>query len=310
MQKIVTIGGGTGHFQLLRGLKNYDCEISAVVSMSDNGGSTGKLMDEYGILPPGDIRQCLIALADNEKGRQLREIFNYRFKKGEGLNGHNLGNLILTALTDLYGDVGSFKEACKMLDVEGKVIPVTIDKVKLFGKLEGGEILEGQTEVSYPSSGKIENIFHDPKGYICKEAKEAILEADKIVICPGDLYGSILPNFVIDGVREALQESKAKKIYVCNLVTKQGNFNFKASDFVGEIEKYSGVEMDNIILNKSDISEEVKKKYLLEKSNIVEDDLIDDARVVRGNFVEVYPSESKTLLRHNPKNIAREIIGL
>ncbi len=310
MQKIVTIGGGTGHFQLLRGLKNYDCDITAVVSMSDDGGSTGKLRDEYGILPPGDVRQCLIALADEKKGRQLREIFNYRFKKGEGLNGHSLGNLILTALTDMYGDVGGVKSAGDILGVSGKVLPVTIDKVKLFGELDDGTALEGQTEVSYPSSGKIKKIFHVPEGYMNKEVKEAIMGADKIVICPGDLYGSILPNFIINGVGEALQESNAKKIYVCNLVTKQGNFDFKASDFVSEIEKYSGVKMDRVILHSGDISEEIKNKYLLENSKIVEDDLEEDEKTVRGNFVEAYPSESKTLLRHNPKNISREIIGL
>jgi uncharacterized cofD-like protein len=312
MQKIVTIGGGAGQFQILRGLKHYDCDITAIVTMCDDGGlSTKRLRDEHGVLPPGDVRQCLIALADDERAKLLRKVFGYRFSKGTGLSGHNLGNLIITALSEMYGDVEGIKEAEKLLGIRGKVLPVTIDKVKLYGEMENGEILEGQAKISYPEENlKIKNIFYQPEAFLYREVKEAIKEADKIVVCPGDFYGSILSNFVVKGMAEALKESKAKKIYVCNLVTKQGTFGFKASNFVKEIEKYSGIKIDKIIINGEDVDKAVKEKYLAENSVIVEDDLGNDTRIIRGNFVGVYPSEEKTILRHIPEKIAREIIGI
>ncbi len=312
MQKIVTIGGGAGQFQILRGLKNYECEITAVVTMCDDGGkSTARLRDEYGVLPPGDVRQCLIALADDEKAKLLRQIFGYRFSKGTGLNGHSLGNLIITALSEIYGDVGGIKEAEQLLGIRGKVLPVTIDKVKLWGELESGEILEGQKNISYPESkSRFKKIFYKPEAFLYREVKEAIKEADKIVICPGDFYGSILSNFAVNGMGEVLKQSKAKKIYVCNLVTKKGTFGFKASDFVKEVEKYSGIKVDYVIINNKEVEKEVKEKYLAENSVIVEDNLGDDIRVVRGDFVGVYPSEEKTILRHIPEKIAREIVGI
>ncbi|MCX8159055.1 MAG: YvcK family protein [Candidatus Pacearchaeota archaeon] len=308
MQKIVTIGGGTGHFQILRGLKNYECDITSIVNVSDDGGSSGRLQDEYGILPPGDARQCMVALADDNEAKLLRDLFSFRLK-----DGHNLGNLIITALASISGSSAqAIKEAGKLLRIKGKVLPVSTDEVVLHAETGDGMFLQGQTEISYPrdKNTKIKEIFHVPEAYLYKEAGDAIRNADKIVICPGELYGSILSNFIVKGMREALQESKATIIYVCNLFTKEGTYNFKASDFVREIEKYSGVEIDYIIVNVGKPSQDVLQKYLGENSQLVEDDLGDDERVVRGNYVSEYPSMERTILRHVPEKIAREIISL
>ncbi len=311
MQKIVTIGGGTGHFQVLRGLKNYECLITAVVSVADDGAqggtSSGRLRDEYGVLPPGDARQCLIALADEHEGKVLRELFKFRFN-----DDHNLGNLIITALTKIMGsDVQGLKEAAKLLKIAGNVIPVSTDNVLLCAETMEGQTIKTQWTVSYPGEGiHIKRIFFNQDAFLFKEAAEALNNADKIVICPGDLYGSILPNFLVKGIKEALQKSNAIKIYVCNLVTKQGNENFKASDFVREVESYSGIKLDKIILNTDKPSQAVLDKYFSEKSRIVEDDLSNDSRVVRGDFAAAYPSEPKTILRHVPEKIARAIISL
>jgi len=308
MQKIVTIGGGTGHFQVLRGLKNYECEITAIVNVSDDGGSSGRLQDEYGILPPGDARQCIVALADDNESKLLRDLFSFRLK-----DGHNLGNLIITALSSISGSSAqAIKDAGKLLRIKGRVLPVSTDEVVLHAETEDGKFLQGQTEVSYPKNKdtKIKRIFHVPEAYIYKEAGDAIRNADKIVICPGELYGSILPNFIVKGMREALQESKATIIYICNLFTKEGNYGFKASDFVREIEKYAGINLDYIIINVGKPSPSVLLKYLGENSSLVEDDLGSDERVVRGDYVAEYPSMEKTLLRHVPEKIAREIISL
>jgi uncharacterized cofD-like protein len=306
MQKIVTIGGGTGQFQILKGLRNYDCEITAISNMSDDGGSSGKLRDEYGILPPGDIKQCMVALAEDSF---LRELFNYRFDKGDR---HNLGNLILTALISNYKDpVRAIKEVCKHLGVKGKVLPVTTDKVVLCAKTKNGDVLRGESNLdSFSDTDSIKEVFYEPEPFLYKETGKSIREADKIIICSGDLYRSIIPNLMIKGMSEALKDSSAMKIYVCNLFTKRGTYNFKASDFVREIEKYSGIIIDKIILNIQIPSEEVRKKYLEEDSIFVENDLEDDERIVKGDYVDEYPQERKTLFRHIPEKIAREIISL
>lgn len=306
MQKIVTIGGGTGQFQILRGLRTCDCEIIAISNMSDDGGSSGKLRDEYGILPPGDIRQCMVALANDHF---LRDLFNYRFDKGDK---HNLGNLILTALTDIYKNpVIAIKKACEHLGVKGKVLPVTTDKVTLCAKTKKGDILKGESNldlISYDDS--IKEVFYEPEPFMYKETGKAIREADKIVICSGDLYRSIIPNLVVNGISEALKNSSAMKIYVCNLFTKKGTLDFKASDFVREIERYSKISLDKIVINTKVPSDELREKYLLENSVFLENDLGDDKRIIKGDYVKEYPSERKTLFRHIPKKIAREIISL
>lgn len=303
MQKIVTIGGGTGHYQTLRGLKSCDCDLTAIVNVADNGGHSGELRDEYGVLPPGDSRQCLLALAD--EGSEARDLFEYRFENGE-----SLGNLNITVLEKKHGRAEGIKRAAKLLKTVGKVVYVSLDDFHIFAKLENGEVLEGQNEVSYSDSGsKIIGLYAKPKPFVYREAADSIRQANKIVICPGDLYGSIIPNFLVEGLTDAIKESKARLIYACNIVTKQGTYGYKASDFVNEIERYLRATLDAIIVNTKKPSEETLRMYLDEKSEIVEDNLGDDARVVRAALAEEYPSKINTIFRHNPKELARIIMN-
>ena len=307
MEKIVTIGGGTGQFQILKGLRDCECEITAITNVSDNGGSSGKLIDEYGILPPGDIRQCLVALANKGDEKILRDLFNYRLK-----DGHSMGNLIITALADISGSfISGVKETGKLLNITGRVLPVSSNKFKIYAETTDGKILNGEEEVSYSQENSgITRLFAKEKVFLLKDAGEAIRNADKIVICAGDLYGSILPNFLVEGIIKALQESPAKKIYVCNLFTKKNTERFKASDFIKEVEKYSQIKLDKIIVNSQKPSSEVSQKYLEEESSFVKDDLEKDPRIIRGDYVAEYPFERKTILRHVSEKIAQAIMKI
>lgn len=307
MQKILTIGGGTGHFQILRGLKNYECDLTAIVNMTDNGGSSGKLRDEYGILPPGDARQCIIGLADDSESKIIREMFSFRFK-----DGHNLGNLMITALANITGSYAqAIKEAGKILNIKGKVLPVTIDDVVLCAETFSGKKLFGESEITnLKEKDSIKQICNQPEAFLYKEVREEIRKADKIVICPGEFYGSIIPNFIVKGMPEALRESRAKLIYICNLFTKGATYNFKASDFVKEIEKYSNSKINKIIINTKIPEKEVLDKYLGENLELVENDLKNDKRAINGDYVAIYPSVEKTILRHVPEKIAREIMAV
>src|SRR3990167_1058978 len=214
MKKVVVIGGGTGVFTVLSGLKEYEYELSAIVTMADDGGSTGILREEFGILPPGDIRRALVALSTSDN-KILSDLFNYRFKEGAGLRGHNFGNLLLTALERITGSFSSaIAEAGKILSVEGTVIPVTLEKSRLMAELENGKIIKGEMNIDIPSHDghlKIKRVWLEPNANLNAEAKRALLEADAIVLGPGDLYTSLMPNLLIKGFREALRASKAKK---------------------------------------------------------------------------------------------------
>jgi len=309
--KIICIGGGTGTFTLLNGLKNYTDNLVALVSMADDGGSSGKLRDEYGILPPGDIRRCLIALSDDEKAKILRELFEVRFDK---IGNHNFGNLFLLALEKLTGSSAlAIKEAEKILNVKGRVIPISVDNTRVSAELESGEVINGQTNVSYNSTSKIKNLFLKPEAFIYIDARkelESLTEKDKIVICPGDLYGSIIPNFLIKGVKEAVANSKARKIYVCNLVTKQGTHGFKASNFVNEIERYLGCKLDVVICNTKQPSGRVVDKYKGEDSYFVEPDLDRPGVIKEALLVEKEGGEDWILARHDAQKTARLIMGL
>jgi len=311
MKKVVTIGGGTGHYTLLRGLKNYDVDLTAIVSIVDNGGSSGELRVEFGILPPGDIRNCLLALADDIKLKDLMDLFEYRFNSDGNLANHNLGNLILTALMQKHKDIGkAIKSASNILNISGKVIPVSLDNTDVYAETLSGKKLEGQVQVSYPEKEeKITKIWLNPQAYIYKEAAEAIRNADLIVISPGDLYGSILPNLIVRGVKEALQDSKAKIVYVCNLVTKQGTQNFKASDFKEEIEKHLNKKIDFVICNTKMPTQQIVDKYREQESSFVEPDLSGE-NIIKEDLLEELEINNLITARHNPEKTAKLIMGL
>src|SRR3989344_297873 len=242
----VVMGGGTGTFTVLSALKAYDVQLSAIVSMADDGGSTGILRDQYGVLPPGDVRRALVALS--EASVELRELFNYRFSSGD-FAGHSFGNLFLSTLEKIQGNFGSaVEEASRILNVKGNVIPVTLGNVRLYARLQDGTTLSGETNIDIPKRGRsrapIDTVWLRPKAKINPHAEKAIMDADVVVIGPGDIYTSIIPNLLVSGVPKALQQSKARKVYVCNLMTKFGETqNFTAMNFLDAIERYLGKDI-------------------------------------------------------------------
>lgn len=310
MQKIVVIGGGTGSYTVLRGLKRYNIGLTAVVSMMDSGGSTGKLRDEFGFLPPGDVRRCLIALSPETSG--LRKLFEYRFSKGVGLNGHNLGNLFLTALRDITGkEEEAIQEAARILNIKGRVLPVTTTNCQVGAILENGQVVVGETNIDIPRhdpSLRVKKLLLVPKPKAYHETVKAILSADKIVLGPGDLYSSVIPNLLVPGITSAIKKSKAKKVYVCNIMTKHGETTgFKASDFVHEVEKYLGKGViDYVICNNKKPSEHLLKDYEKEKAEFVEPDLDNKKlKVIKTNLLD-----DIHLARHNPDKLAKAIMSI
>ncbi|MBI5208777.1 MAG: YvcK family protein [Elusimicrobia bacterium] len=315
MKKIVTIGGGTGHYALLRGLKNYDVDLTAIVSVFDDGGSTGKLRTEFGMLAPGDIRNCLVALSHEADIMELAALFEYRYD--ESLESHNLGNLILKALQDIKGDMaGAIKAAAKILRIKGRVLPVSVDPSHLRARTDSGRLLRSQVEVSYPDhpDGKerITEVWLEPKAHIHGASAMAVREADLIVICPGCLYGSVVPNFLVAGMAEALKKSAARKAYVCNLVTKQGTYGFAVKDFVREIARFSGVQPDAVIFNTLRPSQDVVDKYNSEVSGFVEPDIsgLEDGVARGAELLKEHDLGGKRVVRHDPERLARMVMDL
>lgn len=287
-QKIVTIGGGTGSYTVLSGLKNLpDVSVSALVSMADDGGSTGVLRDELGVLPPGDVRQCLVALSEHSK--MVRELMNYRFKNG-GLSGHNFGNIFLAALEKVTGDfVKGVEIASEILKAKGKVIPTTSNKATLSISLSNGKLIEGENKINHSHLQKfgIEKIFYKNNVELNNNAKKAILEADYIIIGPGNYYCSIIPNLIVHNFKDAICKSKAKIIFPINLTNKQGHtMHWKVSDYVENIEKYLGKKVDIILVNNEPPSKKQIKHYKLEEGDgvLVLNDL-EDSRIIEESLL-------------------------
>ncbi len=300
---VTTFGGGTGSFHLLLALKRLkDVKINAVVSVIDNGGSTGVLRTLYGIIPPGDIRNCLVALSEDTA--IWNKLFNYRFDKK--LNSHSLGNLILTALTKIYG---SFEEglyaAHKILRIgEHKVMPVTLNDTHLCVEFENGKVLKGEVEIrTYMCknrSEKIKKFFLESPTQIYPnpEVIAAIRESDFIIFGPGSLYTSILPNFLVPYVSKFINESKAKKIFISNIMTEPGETSgFSVEDCVRVIERYAN--LDYIVINSSKPSEEILKKYQKENQELMITKTNDD----RYFFVDLL--NERDILRHDPVKLSR-----
>jgi len=265
MKKIVVIGGGTGSFTILSGLKNFPFELTSIVSMMDSGGSTGILRDEFGILPPGDVRQCLVALSDSPL---MRKLFEYRFNKGKTLNGHSMGNLLLTALKDILGSEDeAILRASEILRIKGRVLPVTMDNCHLCAELKNGKIVIGEAKIG---KNKINKIFLTKKAKVFLPTKKAILNADYIILGPGDFYTSILPNLLVKGVTNSIKKSKAKTIFVCNIMTKGETKNFTANDYVEELLKYLKINPDYVLMNNKKPNNNIIQRYKKEGSEFVE----------------------------------------
>ena len=314
--KIVVIGGGTGIHSLLRGLKKYTNDIVAVVTMMDSGGSSGRLRDEFGHLPPGDIRQALVALSPSDRSSLvLRQLFNYRFSKGGGLEGHSFGNIFITGLTEVTGGIDkAIEEAGKILGIRGKVLPVTLSNSNLVARLVNGKEIMGEKNIDIRKENpdiKIDYIYLDPQAYAHKPVLEEIESADVIVLGPGDLYTSVLPNLLVDGVVEAINFSRAKKVYICNLMTKHGESDgFSASDFVKEVRNYLDEgELDYVVVNFGVLPEKIVQRYSKEKAYPVEVNTEDVKKLAKNVFAKPIASVS-TLLRHDSGKIARIIVDI
>jgi uncharacterized cofD-like protein len=313
---IVVIGGGTGIHSLLRGLKKYTNDITAIVSMMDSGGSSGRLRDEFGQLPPGDSRQALVALTPDDRASLiLRQLFNYRFDKGKGLEGHSFGNLFLTALTEITGDADkAISQAGSILGIKGRVIPVTLTSSHLVARLEDSSEIVGETNIDTRKEKldvPIDYVYLEPKAYANSRALEAIEKAGVIVVGPGDLYTSLIPNLLVDGIKEAIKDSKANKIYICNLMTKRGESDaFKASDFIKEICNYLECgSLDYVIANKSVFPEKILNRYEKEKAYPVEINLKECEKLAKNIIVKDLAFQG-TLIRHDEDKLAEVIINL
>jgi uncharacterized cofD-like protein len=309
------IGGGTGIYHVLTGLRRHTAHITAIVSMSDNGGSSGRLRDEFGYLPPGDVRRSLVALASDEEALLLRRLFEYRFERGQGLNGHTFGNLLLTALTDILGrEDQAIDAAGHLLHICGRVLPVTLTDTTLCARLSDGHVIRGETDIDIRKghhNAAIEDVYLDPPATANPEAIAAIEEADLIIMGPGDLYTSIIPNLLVQGVADAIRRSPGKRVYVCNVMTKHGETDgFAASDFIREINRYLGDEsaLDCAILNYHEsLPRDLYKRYKQEGSEPVAIDL--------GRCYELVPqlairplTVTGALVRHDPERLAETLL--
>jgi uncharacterized cofD-like protein len=322
-KRIVCIGGGTGTFVTLKGLKAYNQHLSAIVSMSDSGGSNKRIRDEFGLLPTSDLRQCLVALSDENGGVGiLRKLFMYRFEKGEGISGMTFGNLFMAALTDIMGSQkDAFEQTSKILRIKGSVIPVSYTDTNLVATYEDGSVEQEEHFIDEPRHDgtlKITNISLKPEAVANPKAIEEILKADLIILGPGDLFTSILPNLIIKDIKDALHATKGKIVYVLNLMTKYGQtYNFSALDHLKSFEQYIGPCIDNVIVNTSPIPTYALEVYAKYKEYPVVDDLENQQtyRIIRSDLISNHIIEKsntdtlvRSLIRHDSDKLASVLI--
>lgn len=321
MKKITVLGGGTGTYVVLSGLKKHKLELAAIVSMMDSGGSTGRLRDQLGVLPPGDLRQCLVALS--EAPELWRKLFLYRFTNGD-LKGHNFGNIFLSALEKVSDNYHTVIETANyVLQTKGEVIPVTTEKTHLKVQYENGTVLKGEGVIDEdnPERSRIEKAYLEPEVTANEDATKRIAESDYIIIGPGDLYTSIIPVLLVKNIREALQKTNAKIIFIVNLMTKAGQTtNYTAKDFVKDITTYLGREPDYLIANNGSIPNEIKDWYASHtevpvkidltpndfKGTIIEEDVISRSY----NKKNAADSLTRSILRHDSDKLTEVLMEI
>ena len=324
MKKITVFGGGTGTYVILTGLKKYPLDLGVIVTMMDSGGSTGRLRDQLGVLPPGDLRQCFLALS--EAPILWRKLFLYRFDKGD-LAGHNFGNIFLSALEkncQNYDEV--IKTASFILKVKGEVLPVTYEQVEIGVLYNNGKIVWGEKNIdtNYQEKSRVIDVFIKPKNAKTNIlAEKRISESDSLIIAPGDLYSSVIPIFKFAGIKKALKKTRAKIIYVMNLMTKSGQTtNYKASDHLFDLEKYLEKKIDIVIVNNKMIPQEIIDWYQkegekpviddLKKFNfcakIVKGDILDNRFYGRNNSEKFVDVKVRSLLRHDSEKLSKILL--
>jgi uncharacterized cofD-like protein len=327
-KQIVTIGGGTGSFTLLTGLKEYPVDLTAVVSMADDGGSTGKLRDELGVLPPGDVRQCLVALSNSTK--EMRELMNYRFTDGT-LKGHNFGNLLISALEKVNKNMSKgIEEAMRILNVKGFVLPVTHGNMRLFIELQDGSTVEGEDQLDYNKDIQkkgLKKAYLKPRVTANPLVIQALKKADYIILGPGDQYGSIIPNLLVSGVGSCIQSSRAKVIYNCNLTNKKGQTtHWNADDYVQSLEQYIGKNRINyVIYNTSRPDKKLLNKYerregkgswvhlnteCLEKRRytLIQEPVMSRSTIAKNKNDML--SDTRSFIRHDSERLAKAIMKI
>lgn len=330
MKRIVVIGGGTGTFTVLQALRDTPCELTAIVSTADDGGSTGILRDELGVLPPGDLRQALVALAEDSS--VLRELLGYRFTSGS-LKGHSFGNLFISALEKVTGSFDTaVLEAGKILAIRGRVLPVTTDHMHLRAQTTEGDVIQGEHAIEehiWAEQASLKRFWLEPHCKLHPLAAQAVKQADLIVIAPGSIFTSLVPNFLVEGMRDAVKKSRAKVVQVVNIMTEKGQGgDFAVQDFVELIEQYLGEgQVDYVLYNSRKPSEELLKRYKQERERKVV--LVDPKRrsklsyrmiganLINGAGKSTQRSSAgdalaheRTLIRHDSKRLSRALIAI
>lgn len=309
-KKVVVLGGGTGSSTLLRGLKEFPIDLTAIVSVCDDGNSTGALREEFNIPAVGDIRRVLVSLSETEP--LVMELFNYRFKTTSDLDGHTVGNLLLTASSEITGNLSDGIEALsKIFNLKGKVVPLTEENVVLMGEMSDGAIVEGEHNITRYKSA-IKRVFYKEEPQPTKEAVQAIKEADLIILSMGSLFTSIIPNLICEEILEAIDSNKGKIMYVCNMVTQPGETeDFKVSDHVRLLNQYLGKRKINVVVaNNGKIDEEMAKRYeSLEQKDPVELDRKETKAMVEKIIADDYVIIKNNLLRHNVLKLGLHIFG-
>ena len=307
--KVVAIGGGTGLSTLLRGLKRKTSNLTAVVTVSDDGGSSGRLQKELGVLPPGDVRNCLVALADDEA--MVTDLFKYRFSEGEGLSGHSFGNLFLAAMSGITGNFDkAIKESSRVLNIKGRVLPSTLGIVRLCARLEDGSVVEGESNIS-KSGQRIKQVFFDPPyAAPLAEVISAIAEADAIVLGPGSLFTSIVPNVLVDKLAHEIAASPAVKIYVCNVMTQPGETDgMTASDHVEALLENAGAKICDYAIINDEPPSKLREVYAKEGQIPVTAD-VDRIRELGVTPVRAQMISETVNVRHDPEKLGEQVLGV
>ena len=306
MKKIVILGGGTGMSTLLRGLKQFPVDISAVVSVCDDGGSTGRIREEFNTFAVGDIRKVIAALSETEP--LFEELLNYRFETTSDLNGHTVGNLLLTALCNITGNVQEGIETIgKVLKIKGRVLPFTLESPTLIGKMKDDTIIKGEHNIT-KSNKQIDYVYYENEVKVNKNVLKAIKEADLILLSMGSLYTSIIPNLLSKQLISTIDKSKAKIMYVCNMVTQPGETDdYKVSDHISTLNKYLGIKKINaVIAHSGEIPKDILQKYETEEQKdqvIFDEENLQDLVVIKNNYVTI----TNNIIRHDVNKLSVDI---